>query len=394
MSAARQPTHDVVITGLGPVTAIGIGHEAVADALLAGDSGIRPLEGFDAGPYLPALAAQVQDFDVEDYLETEKAYLDRNAELAFAAMSLAFEDADLDPASLDHDVTGFCFGTGFGCGDTMQRFFADLIAKGPRLVKPFLFPHTYANTAASLLAIDYGLSGYHANFSSGAMSSALAIAQGFDLIRSGRQDLIIAGGSEALSAPLLTGLALAGELGKGSAGPWDAARSGIIVGEGAGIVILESATHAAQRGATPLATLSQVEMAAMPPAGWQHALERTVDQSPPPQAVFAAANASRGLDQHEAIALNAALADLTIPVVSLKPLFGETLGASGVLQLIGALLALRNGQLPPTLGLRTPDPALRFDVSSRPRDIATPTSALVNVADIGGSFACMKLDVT
>jgi len=168
----------VVITGVGPVSAIGIGREQFFAGLREGRSGIAPIASFDTTPYRSKLAAEIAHFDVKEYLESEKAYLDRASELAFAGMSLALEDADLDARKLDSGGTALLLGSAFGNLGTLGVFFDDFVKKGPRLVKPILFPHTYSNTTISLLAIEYGLTGYHVNFSAGAVSAGAAILEG------------------------------------------------------------------------------------------------------------------------------------------------------------------------------------------------------------------------
>jgi 3-oxoacyl-[acyl-carrier-protein] synthase II len=228
----------VVITGIGPVSAIGIGREAFFGALRERRSGIAPVTAFEAGG---RRAGEVKNFTVADYLESQKNYLDRSSELAFAAMSLALEDADLDPKSCSSDA--LLLGSAYGNLATMSLFFADFVQKGPRLVKPVLFPHTYSNTTISLLAMEYNLAGYHANFSAGTVSSACALVEGFDLIRQGRQTRALAGGFESLSALLLSGLHAAGSLADADG------QGGFVPGEGAGIVVLEEREQALARGA-------------------------------------------------------------------------------------------------------------------------------------------------
>ena len=193
-----MPDVHVVITGSGPVSAIGIGQEAFGQAWRAGRSGIAPLAaGAQAAAPAAAAAAAIGGFDVRDYLETEKAYLDRASQLAFAAMSLAIEDANLDLKNLDRSRIGLVFGTVCGCLESARVFIADLLEKGPRLVKPIIFPHTYANTTISLLAIEYGLSGFHLNFAGGLTAGAQAIAAGYEAIRRGRCSVAFVGGCNA-----------------------------------------------------------------------------------------------------------------------------------------------------------------------------------------------------
>ncbi len=332
----------VAITGIGPVTAIGIGREEFNTALRENECGLDGVTSFDTTPYACKNAAEVRDFDVEEFLESQKTYLDRTAEFALAATSLALESADLDLGSVRKDLVGLSVGTAFGCLATMQLFFSDFVKKGARLVKPFLFPHTYSNTAASLLAIEYGLTGYHANF---AGSSAQAIAYGVDLIRSGKATVVLAGGYESLNETLFAGHDQSGLLARGddisTCRPFSDGSEGFLLGEGGCMIVLEDVEHAKKRGAPCLAELSDVAMAG--------SAELIVPETDGVDCVVAAANGSRQQDAAEA-AMIRRVAD-GVPIYSVKGLIGETLGAAGALQIASAAALLELGYVPPSPGL-------------------------------------------
>ena len=394
----------VVITGVGPVSAIGIGREAFFAALAEGRSGIGPVSSGVAG-----LVAEVRNFDVRDYLETEKAYLDRSSQLAFAAMSLALEDANLDLKSLDRATIGLILGSAAGCLESAQLFFADFLEKGPRFVKPIVFPHTYSNMPISLLAIEYGLSGYHLGLTSGVTSSAVALVQAYDLVRTGRCPLVLAGGFEALSPLLRRGYELTGRVspldGGGTEGcaPFDAARNRFVLGEGAGILVLEDAAHAAQRGAPVLGEVlggslgSDASLCgregATPGHGLATVMRRACRQMPRLDYVSAAAHGGPVTDRVEALALCEFLgADAaTVPVSSIKPMIGEVLGADGALRAIAGLAALQTGFMPPTLNLSQPEADCGLNLL-RDRGRARPIGhVLVKSIDPDGSVACLAL---
>lgn len=320
----------VVITGAGPVSAVGIGRAAFQEALKRRQTGIGPITAFPTEGLVAKSAAEVRGFDVRDYLETEKTYLDRASQFAFAAMSLAIEDADLDLKKMDRASLGLILGSAVGCLGSAQLFFGDYLEKGPRFVKPILFPHTYANTTISLLAIEYGLDGYHLDFASGGISSAQAILQGYDLIRTGRCPLVFVGGVEALSPLRLWG----GEL---SAGPEP--ENGCIPGEGAGILVLEEADYARQRGARLLGELFGGGMAG---DSMTRAMRRAAGRLPDGgSGILAVSSASAGatLDAIEAEAIRECLGPRAgdVPVSCPKRLLGETLGADAALRTIAAL---------------------------------------------------------
>jgi 3-oxoacyl-[acyl-carrier-protein] synthase II len=316
----------VVITGAGPVSAIGIGRQSFFDGLNAGRSGIGPLTEFPTDRLTGKFAAEIHGFDVRDYLETEKTYLDRASQFAFAAMSLAIEDANLDLKKMDRPAFGLILGSAVGCLGSTQLFFNDFLEKGPRFVKPILFPHTYANTTISLLAIEYGLEGYHLAFASGATSAAGAMMQAYDLIRTGRNPLVFAGGVEALSPMLLGGYES-------------------VLGEGAGMLVMEDADHARQRGAPVLGEILGGGMTGGDLSTTMRLACKNLPDGCGNVARISAATPGGELDGTEAAAIRAFLGDRAdkVPVDSLKTLLGETLGADAALRCIAALNAEPSG---------------------------------------------------
>jgi len=238
---------EVSITGMGVVSAIGVGRDKFAAALKARRCGISEVTGFDAEGCRCLLAAEVVDFDVEAFLESRKNYLDRNTELAFGAARLALDDSRLRISEENAERIGLSIGTAFGNVESVLTFHRQLVEKGARLVSPFIFPHTYNNTTASLLAIEYNLKGVHANFSSGSAAGAEAIAYAYENIKVGRADAILAGGVEALTEPVFRFL--------------DSQSLPNPSGEGAGMVVLESAEYARRRGAPGGTTLTSCVVA-------------------------------------------------------------------------------------------------------------------------------------
>jgi len=228
----------VVITGLAPISAIGIGREDFAAGLREGRDGRRPPERLVEGHDLPLLA-ECLDFVVEDYLESEKTYLDRCSELALAACALAWQDAGLDWRSLSRPLMGLCLGTAYGCLDSMQNMTDRVQTKGVRFGSPVIFTHSFANSPTSLAAIEYEMQGPTSTFCVGDVSAGSALDYAWRLVADGRAEVMLAGGMEALSVAMLGGRA-------GSQRP---------PGEGACVVVLESAEHAQARGAAVLAEI-------------------------------------------------------------------------------------------------------------------------------------------
>lgn len=396
----------VVVTGVGPVSAIGVGRCAFADALLSGTDGVGPITLFDPEPCRAGLAAEVRGFDVNDFLETEKTYLDPASEFALGAMQLALDDAGIDRPAAAADSAALLLGSAWGSLNTMDVFFDDFLRKGPRFVKPFLFPHAYANTAISLVAIEYGLTGYHMNFAAGAVSSACALMDAYDRIRRGADSMALAGGYEALALPALAGYERVGLLSPGDDGeehcaPYDRSRNGFILGEGGGVVVLEAGERARARGARVYGEIAGAaalgDSSVSCPGGGEgiaacmrQAVRSAGLEIDAVDCVLGAANGSSALDANEMTAIHGVFG-ARVRVASIKAQLGETLGASGVLQSIAALATIMHGRVPATLHLAAPDPCLdlRFAEGSG-AEVGTGT-VLVNTIDPGGSMVSLVL---
>lgn len=287
----------VVITGIGPIAAVGIGREDFIAGLAEGREGRRPPSRIEApADRLPQLA-ECLDFFVEDYLESEKTYLDRCSALLLGACALAFEDAGLDWSALDHPRVALSVGTAYGCLDSMHNVTARVQAKGLRFASPMIFTHSFANSPASLAAIEFGIQGPAATFCTGDTSSGAALQYALDLVARGRVDVALAGGVDALSDALVAAFVA------------DPPR-GLVPGEGACIVALEGEQEARARGANILAELAGVALAG--PAG-------------DAQAAVSAARVEAGLGPDEA------------PALEPPGLWGHVFGAELALRVAAAL---------------------------------------------------------
>lgn len=236
-----------VITGMGPICAVGIGSEDFAEGLIENRDGrTAPQRLCDHTTF--AQLAECVDFVVEDYLESEKTYLDRCSELTLAACHLAFRDAGLNWHDLDHPRAGLCVGTAMGCLDSMANLTARVQKRGVRFGSPVIFTHSFANSPTSLAAIEYDLQGPTSTFCTGDISAAAALDYARRIIADGRADVVIAGGVDALSAPLLHALA--------------GIEYSAVPGEGACFLVLESEEHARARGAVVRGELAAVTLGA------------------------------------------------------------------------------------------------------------------------------------
>ena len=400
----------VAVTGVGPVSAIGIGKEAFFAALGGGESGIDAITAFDTEGYPSHLAAEVLDFDVEEYLESQKTYLDRASELALAAVGLALEDADLDLRGDDAEREGcdLLLGSAYGSLETMALFFEDFVRKGARFVKPFLFPHTYSNTAISLAAIEYGLNGYQLNFSAGCVSASHALLEAYDRIRTGRSQRALAGGYESLNEVLFAGLSRLNLLSPCNGGeevcaPFDRDRNGFVLGEGSAVLVLEDLERALARKAHVYGEIKGAgafsdSVSDGAGAAVTSAMQAAVDTLPPDDRhvdiVSANANGSDLLDRREARGIAAFIktSGATPLVSSIKSMVGETLGASGALQMVAAVAALENGGVPPTVNLRTPERDLGLNLLSNGTLEKSVNRVLTNAVDPGGSVVSFALE--
>ncbi|MDD5705882.1 MAG: beta-ketoacyl synthase N-terminal-like domain-containing protein, partial [Kiritimatiellae bacterium] len=225
-----SPPLDIVISGIGTLCALGIGREECAAAWSEREPALFPAARAQPPAGLSNLAGEVPDFELATLLPAPKAYLDRQSELLLAACALALRDGRLAKGAFEPSRAGLALGSAWGAIGTLSRFFADYVGKGPRLVKPMLFPHAYANAAISLAAMEWELRGAHLNFVSGRDASTQALLAALDALRQGEADIMLAGGCEALNDTLWAALAETGR----AASP----------GEGAAVFLLESAGSA------------------------------------------------------------------------------------------------------------------------------------------------------
>lgn len=390
-----------VITGMGPVSAAGMGREAFSAAVMAGTSGIRPVTAFETSNCNSKIAAVIDSFDMGQYLLSQKNYLDRTSELAFAALSLALTDAGIEPADLDRNAA-LLLGTAYGNMETARIFFADLLEKGPRFTKPVLFPHSYSNTSISLLAMEYGITGYHVNFSSGNISSALSVIEAFDIIRSGRVSMALAGGCDSLNHSLFLGLDRQGVLARAAtpadfSGPYRKERSGFAAGEGAGFLVLETLESAKARGAVisgELAGCALVNSPALSADQITRAMKSAIAQAGLAPAdidlIIGNGDGSIETDDRElkAISALAAEAGRQFAVTSTGAITGNAFGASCLLQIASALAVIETGTVPSTGGTGTLEsiPGVTLQAAPVKRETAR---ILINNIDPGGSMASM-----
>ena len=370
----------VVITGTGLLTAVGKDVQTSWTALLDGRSGAGPIESFDASELPVRFAAQVRDFDPAEYIDRKEVKrTDRYAQFALAAAAQAMREAGLeDGGAVAPERIGVVLGSGIGGIATFEEQHGRFLEKGPGRVSPFFVPMFIADIAAGLVSIRYGAKGPNYATVSACASGAHAIGNALRHIRAGEADVIIAGGTEASVTPMtISGFAAMKALSERSdspetaSRPFDATRDGFVLGEGAGILVLEELEHAKARGATILAELVgygqtadayHITAPATGGEGAQRAMRlaledagATIDEV---DYVNAHGTSTPANDVNETAAIKAVLGERAREIVvgSTKSMTGHTLGAAGGVEGVISTLVCRTGKIPPTINYSTPDP--------------------------------------
>jgi 3-oxoacyl-[acyl-carrier-protein] synthase II len=377
-------TRRVVITGLGLITSLGQEVEDFWKRLLAGESGVSRIESFDPSRYSVRIAGEIKDFNPEAWLDKRVArHMDRFAQMAVASAVQAVKDAGLDLAKEDPFRVGAIVGSGIGGLKELEEQHTRLLEKGPMRVSPFMVPKLMINAAAGQISILYGIKGPNAGVANACASANNAIGQALWTIELDEADVMIAGGSEAALTPMgLAGFCSARALSTRNdeparaSRPFDRDRDGFVLSEGAGIVVLEEYEHARARGARVYAEFIGFGMS----GDGCHIVQ------PDPEGRGAAAAMSQMLKDGRAEAdsvdyINAhgtgtPLGDVSetkaiktvfgeharrLAISSTKSSVGHLLGASGGVELIATVLAIRDQVAPPTINLDEPDPECDLD---------------------------------
>jgi 3-oxoacyl-[acyl-carrier-protein] synthase II len=381
--SSHRHRSDPVITGIGAITPVGGSAPETWRGLVHGRSGVVEIESFDASQLPVRIAGEIRGFDAEAALGPKRARRSaRFSQLAIVAAREAVADADLDIAPESERtavvVNSACAGT-----PETERNVRALISGGPRDVSPYYVPSTILNMAACEVSIDLGVHGPVNASALACASGTAALLEARRLIFSGEADVVIAGGSDAaINEAMLAGLAVMGPLSERNdspeqaSRPFDADRDGFVFGEGAVVCIVESAEHARTRGVAVYGTLAGGALTAdafhmsAPERSGAHAaraielaLESAGVRPEELDYVCAHGTATRANDAAETRAMHIALGDAApgIPASSPKSMVGHLIGAAGTLSAMTCLLAIRDGVLPPTINLETPDPACDLD---------------------------------
>ncbi len=401
----------IVITGMGAVTPLGLDVSTTWTNLIAGKSGVTPITSWDASKYDCRFAAQVKDFEPRKHFFNEKdaRRADRYSQLAMASAKEAVQHAGLDPKFLQLDRVGVLVGSGIGGLKSLGDQDEILLTKGPGRVSPFMIPMMISNMAAGLISIEFGFAGPNFSVVTACATSNNCIGEAWRLIRDDEADVILAGGSEAACVPLgMSGFAAMRALStrndepERASRPFDKDRDGFVLGEGAGIVIVEELEHAKKRGATILAELTGYGLTAdayhmTAPSGvgavkaMQHSLKRAKLPVEKIDYVNAHGTSTPVGDVAETDAIKTLFGDHAkkMPVSSTKSMTGHLLGAAGAAELIFCIKAIETNIIPPTINLDNPDLACDLDYVPHKARETRVDAALSNSFGFGGHNATL-----
>ncbi len=406
----------VVITGAGLVTPVGLDLQESWAGLLAGRSGAGPITQFDASNHAVRFACEVKGFDPTLYIDRKEVKrTDRFSHFAIASAVQAMRQAGLDEErdGIDHERFGVVIGSGIGGIHTFEDQHSKLIQRGPDRVSPFFVPMFISDIAAGLVSIRYGAKGPNYCTVSACASSAHALGNAFRSIKYGESDLMITGGTEAtVSAQTVAGFAAMKALSERNdspetaSRPFDATRDGFVLGEGAGMVVLEELEHARARGATIIAEIAGFGQTAdayhitAPSEGGEGAVramrlalkEAGADASEVDY-VNAHGTSTPANDRNESMAIKTVLGDRAGEVVvgSTKSMTGHTLGAAGAIEGVICALACQEGKIPPTINYTTPDPDCDLNYGTGGVTERTVGLALSNSFGFGGHNVCLAV---
>ncbi len=402
----------VVVTGIGILSPIGIGKDNYWEGLVQGKTGFRSISLFDTSSFNINIAGEINDFDPVLLLGKKGLRtLDRSTRLISSAAKLAIDDANLQIDDGNIHSMGVSVGTTFGSLHSISQFDRDGLIEGPKFVNPSHFPNTVLNSPASQVSIRFKIKGFNTTISTGFCASLDAVSYAADFIRLNRADVVLAGGVEELCEETFLGFYKLGCLSGADSSepvccPFDRRRNGVILSEGAAILILEDEEHAVKRGARIMARVLGYGNSFDPSADlyFSHAgkgLGSSInialkDASLNPEDIdyiSSCANSTKGLDRMETTVIKEVFGERAfhIPVSSMKSMIGESFSASGALSLAAAVGALTHGTIPPTMNYTEKDPACDLDYvpnEARQKNINT---TLVIASDPYGQNAAIAL---
>jgi 3-oxoacyl-[acyl-carrier-protein] synthase II len=404
----------VVITGMGLMTSLGKDIDTFWKALKEGKSGISRVTRFDTSDIPTKVAAEINDFEPGDYIEKKEARrMDRYTQLAVAASIEAVESSGLDLNNIDNTRFGVIIGSGIGGIGTLENQYDVMHEKGPGRVSPFMITMMISNMASGRIAIKYGAKGFNECVVTACATSTNAVGDAFKVIQRGDADIMITGGAESS----LTKLAFAGFCSANKAmsvqedpilasRPFDKNRDGFVMGEGAGIIIIEELQHALERGAPIIAEIAgyactcdafHVTAPSEGGEGSSRSMALAIkDAGLIPEDIDyinAHGTSTPHNDKNETAAIKTVFGDyaLKLPVSSTKSMTGHLLGAAGAVEVIATSLSIKDSFIPPTINYQTPDPDCDLDYVPNKGRKADIEYAISNSLGFGGHNATLAI---
>ncbi|MBW1782917.1 MAG: beta-ketoacyl-ACP synthase II [Deltaproteobacteria bacterium] len=402
----------VVVTGLGMVTPLGTGVEKNWEAACSGTSGIGPITKFDASGFSSRIAGEVKDFRSEDFIDKQMARrFDVFIHYALASARMAMEDSRLTITEKNSHRVGCVTGTGLGGLAMLEHFHSVLLQKGPKRISPFFIPGIIANMVPGQIAIEFGAKGPNLSIETACAASNHAVGEAFRFIRDGIADSMITGGAEAVITPLALGgfcsmraLSTRNEEPQKASRPFDLDRDGFIMGEGAGILILEELESALGRGSKIYAevvgyglTGDAYHVSAPEPEGegaiqcMKGALDFAGLKPQDVDYINAHGTSTKLNDLSENKAIKSVFGDHAhrLSISSTKSVTGHLLGGAGGIESIFTVLTIKHGIIPPTMNYETPDPECDLDYVPNVARNAAVKTAMSNSFGFGGTNACL-----
>jgi 3-oxoacyl-[acyl-carrier-protein] synthase II len=391
----------VVITGLGLVTPIGAGRELFWKNLTAGANGIGPVESFDTSAFPVHIGAEVKDFDPSGH-----EALGRGSQLAVAAARMALDDSGIDVSARDRSRIGVSMGTTSGEPGMVERYNDARKVDGVHSVPADILPKYPCNVVPSNIAIEFDLQGPCLMIPTACAAGNYAIGYGFDMIRSGRTDLMLAGGADPFSRITYMGFARLGAIAPERCQPFDKNRKGMVPGEGAAVLVLEPLDDALARGATIYAEVlgygvscDSHHMTAAHPQGdgairaMAMALKESGRRTDEVDYISAHGTGTPTNDRVEAIAVRTLFGDKAsrVPMSSIKSMIGHTMGAASAIEAVACSLAIHTGVIPPTMNFEEPDEGSDLDYVPNQARRTNPRIVLNNAYAFGGNNASLCL---
>lgn len=403
----------VVITGMGAVTALGVGADKLWDSIRSGKSGVSLIERVDVSDMPTKVASEVKDFDPSDFIDKKEIKrMDRFSQFAVVASQLAMDQSQLNLDKVNKERIGVIIGSGIGGIETLESQYEQLSEKGPRRVSPFLVPMMIGNMASGLVAIRFGVKGFNECTITACATSTNSIGDAFKVIQRNDADIMIAGGAEAC----VTRLTLAGFCAskamttnpdpKTASRPFDVDRDGFVLGEGSGVLILEELEHALSRGAEIIAEIvgygctNDAYHITLPAEGGEGAarcMKLAIEDAKinPSEVGYINAHgtSTKANDKNETAAIKSVFGKhaYELPISSTKSMTGHLLGASGAIEAIITASALRDRFIPPTINYKNKDAECDLNYVPNEGINSEFTYALSNSFGFGGHNATLVL---